>query len=168
MTQSSDKGERVTLFLCGDVMTGRGVDQVLPHPSDPAIHERYMRRASGYVDIAEDAHGQIPQPAAFDYIWGEALAEFKRADPDAKLINLETAVTTSNEYWKGKGIHYRMHPDNAACIIAAGIDVCTMANNHVLDWGYSGLAETIKTLNNAGIKTIGAGATQKRARAPVE
>ena len=31
----------VTLFLCGDVMTGRGIDQVLPHPSDPRIYERY-------------------------------------------------------------------------------------------------------------------------------
>ena len=29
----------VTLFLCGDVMTGRGLDQIMPHPADPAIHE---------------------------------------------------------------------------------------------------------------------------------
>jgi poly-gamma-glutamate synthesis protein (capsule biosynthesis protein) len=31
----------LTLFLCGDVMTGRGVDQVLPHPGDPELRERY-------------------------------------------------------------------------------------------------------------------------------
>jgi poly-gamma-glutamate synthesis protein (capsule biosynthesis protein) len=31
----------VTLFLCGDVMTGRGVDQILPHPSKPELHEPY-------------------------------------------------------------------------------------------------------------------------------
>jgi poly-gamma-glutamate capsule biosynthesis protein CapA/YwtB (metallophosphatase superfamily) len=28
-------GGLVTLFLCGDVMLGRGVDQILPHPGDP-------------------------------------------------------------------------------------------------------------------------------------
>lgn len=34
-------GERlVTVFLCGDVMTGRGIDQILPHPSDPRIQKR--------------------------------------------------------------------------------------------------------------------------------
>ena len=33
----------VTLFLCGDVMTGRGIDQILAEPSDPAIHEPYVR-----------------------------------------------------------------------------------------------------------------------------
>jgi hypothetical protein len=29
----------ITLFLCGDVMTGRAIDQVLPHPGDPRLHE---------------------------------------------------------------------------------------------------------------------------------
>ena len=32
----------ITLFLCGDVMTGRGIDQVLPHPGDPRLHEPYV------------------------------------------------------------------------------------------------------------------------------
>ena len=32
----------VTLFLCGDVMLGRGMDQVLPHPGDPSLHELYV------------------------------------------------------------------------------------------------------------------------------
>lgn len=149
-------------------MTGRGLDQVLPHPNDPAIHERHMRSAGGYVDIAEEAHGEIPKPVEFDYIWGEALAEFERVNPDVKLINLETAVTASEAYWKGKGIHYRMHPDNMACITVAGIDGCTLANNHVLDWGYPGLVETLETLKNAGIKIVGAGATQEQAQAPAK
>ena len=30
------------LVLAGDVMTGRGVDQVLPHPGDPTLHERWV------------------------------------------------------------------------------------------------------------------------------
>ena len=42
----------VTMFLCGDVMTGRGVDQILSHPGDPRLRESYIREATGYVDTA--------------------------------------------------------------------------------------------------------------------
>ena len=39
----------VTLFLCGDVMTGRGIDQILPHPNAPGLHEPSMTSAREYV-----------------------------------------------------------------------------------------------------------------------
>ena len=48
------------LFLCGDVMTGRGIDQILPHPCDPVLHEDYTQSAIGYVQLAEAANGPIP------------------------------------------------------------------------------------------------------------
>ena len=46
--------QSMTLFLCGDVMTGRGIDQILPHPSKPHLFEPYMRSALGYVQIAQE------------------------------------------------------------------------------------------------------------------
>jgi poly-gamma-glutamate synthesis protein (capsule biosynthesis protein) len=79
-----------TLFLCGDVMTGRGIDQILPRPGDPAIREPYMDSALGYVQLAEEANGPIPRPVDASYIWGDALAEFQRVKPQARIINLET------------------------------------------------------------------------------
>jgi poly-gamma-glutamate capsule biosynthesis protein CapA/YwtB (metallophosphatase superfamily) len=39
----------VTVFLCGDIMTGRGIDQILPHPSDPRIYEPVVTDARTYV-----------------------------------------------------------------------------------------------------------------------
>ena len=42
----STKDRLITLFLGGDVMTGRGIDQILPHPSDPFIPEPYLRADS--------------------------------------------------------------------------------------------------------------------------
>src|ERR1700736_1290360 len=63
----------LTLVLCGDVMTGRGVDQVLPHPGDPELRERYAGDARAYVGLAERAHGRIPRPAGFAWPWGDAL-----------------------------------------------------------------------------------------------
>ncbi len=152
--------------MVGDVMTGRGIDQVLPHPGDPRIHESYLKSAAGYVQLAEKAHGAIPKPVDPAYIWGEALGELDRSAPDVRLINLETSITTSDDYWKGKGINYRMNPENIGIFTAAGIDICTLANNHVLDWGYAGLDETLQTLQKAKIKFAGAGRDLRRAKAP--
>ena len=129
------------IFLCGDVMTGRGIDQVLPHPCDPRLHERNMESATGYVRLAEQANGPIPTPVDFPYIWGAALDEFRCARPDARIINLETSITHSDSYIP-KGINYRMSPENAGCLAAAGVDCCVLGNNHVLDWGHAGLLDT--------------------------
>lgn len=154
------------MFLCGDVMSGRGIDQVLPHPSHPTIYEPYVRDARRYVDLAERENGAIQQPVDFSYIWGDALALLKQVNPDVRIINLETSITTSPEYWEGKGINYRMHPDNVPCITAAEIDICSLANNHVLDWGYAGLRETLDTLRNAKLRTAGAGENLREAETP--
>ncbi len=156
----------ITIFMCGDVMTGRGIDQVLPHPSDPTIHESYIKSARGYVEIAEEINGPIDYPVSFSYIWGDTLKELDRVAPDVRIINLETSVTRSNDYWKGKGINYRMHPENISSLTAAKIDVCSLANNHVLDWGYSGLLETLETLKKVNIKLSGAGRNLLEAQAP--
>jgi poly-gamma-glutamate capsule biosynthesis protein CapA/YwtB (metallophosphatase superfamily) len=156
----------IKIFMCGDVMTGRGIDQVLPHPSDPVIYEPYLKSARGYVKLAEKVNGPIQQPVGFATIWGDALEELDRAAPHVRLINLETSITSSNDYWKGKGINYRMHPRNIASLTAAGIDACSLANNHVLDWGYAGLSETLESLTTANIKTAGAGRNIAEAGAP--
>ena len=157
---------RVTLFLCGDVMTGRGIDQILMTPGMPEIHESHVKDARDYVALAERASGPIPRPVDPGYVWGDALAEIDRVAPDARIVNLEVSVTRSADYWKGKGINYRMHPANVACLGAAGIDVCALANNHVLDYGHAGLEETLATLVAAGLKTAGAGRTLGEAQRP--
>jgi poly-gamma-glutamate synthesis protein (capsule biosynthesis protein) len=161
-----EQSAALTLFLCGDVMTGRGIDQVLPHPGSPRLHEPYLNSALSYVDLAERANGPIPRHADFSYVWGDGLDALARAAPDARIVNLETAVTVSDAPWPEKGIHYRMHPRNLPCLAAARVDCCVLANNHVLDWGYAGLSETLKTLRDGGIRFAGAGADSTQAQSP--
>ncbi len=79
---------------------------------------------------------------------------------------MDTSITKSNDYWKGKGINYRMHPENIPSLTAARIDVCSLANNHVLDWGYPGLVETLESLKKANLKIAGAGRNLREAEAP--
>jgi poly-gamma-glutamate synthesis protein (capsule biosynthesis protein) len=162
----SSMKDRITLFLSGDVMTGRGIDQILPFPGNPRLYEPAMISAAEYVAIAEEATGPIPHPVEPSYIWGDALREFAREQPQAKIINLETAVTRSGTYWEGKGVHYKMTPENARCLTAAEIDCCALANNHTLDWGVPGLLDTIEILDRAGIKHAGAGRNVQEAQAP--
>ena len=72
----------VTLFLCGDVMLGRGIDQVMPHSVAPTLHEPYVKDARRYVEIAERAGAAIPQPIEPGYVWGDGRAALAAADPD--------------------------------------------------------------------------------------
>jgi poly-gamma-glutamate capsule biosynthesis protein CapA/YwtB (metallophosphatase superfamily) len=155
----------IRLFLAGDVMTGRGIDQILRHPGDPALHEDYVQSALDYVALAEQRSGRIARAVDDAYIWGDALEELACSRPDARIVNLETAITQSDD-WQPKGINYRMHPANAGCLRAAGIDCALLANNHVLDWGEDGLRETLQSLAAAGIRAAGAGPDRTAAAAP--
>ncbi|WP_342629484.1 CapA family protein [Nguyenibacter vanlangensis] len=155
----------LTLLLGGDVMLGRGVDQILRHPGQPELHERHVASALGYLDLAERENGPIPRHVAPDYVWGDALPYLRDAGLSARIVNLETAVTTSGAYVP-KGINYRMHPDNVDCLTAARIDCCVLANNHTLDWGQAGLMQTLDTLWKAHIQTAGAGRDLAQATAP--
>jgi poly-gamma-glutamate synthesis protein (capsule biosynthesis protein) len=165
VTSGTGNSDAITLFLAGDVMTGRGIDQILSHPGDGRLHEDHVKSALEYVHLAERAHGAVHKPVAFNYVWGEALSELDRRKPDARIVNLETAVTHSAAY-EAKGINYKMSPANVPVITAAGIDCCVLANNHVLDWGRSGLLETLSTLELAAVHGAGAGRSAAAAAAP--
>ncbi|HEX2284425.1 MAG TPA: CapA family protein, partial [Mycobacterium sp.] len=150
-------GPDVVVFLTGDVMTGRGIDQILPHPGDPTLREAVVSDARTYVALAEQTNGGIPAPVDPAWPWGDALPLLDELGPDVRLINLETSVTTSSEFAPRKAVHYRMHPDNVGCLTAIRPEACALANNHILDFGYQGLAETLRVLTDAGIRCAGAG-----------
>lgn len=162
---SMEKGT-LKLFLAGDVMTGRGIDQALKYSVEPVLYESYVKDARDYLFLAERKSGELDLPLSYRYIWGDALKVWKQRDPHLKLINLETSVTTNDEPWPGKGIHYRMHPKNVELFTVADIDHCSLANNHVLDWGRKGLAETLKSMEEAKIAFSGAGKDEEKAAEP--
>ncbi|MDG5816946.1 CapA family protein [Chitinispirillales bacterium ANBcel5] len=160
------KDKTITLFLAGDVMCGRGIDQIMPSPVNPHLYEPWIKDAREYVTLAENVNGDIPRNVEYSYIWGDALAVFEKMQPDALIVNLETSITQSETPWPYKGINYRMHPDNGKFLQAAHINCCTLANNHVVDWDYAGLRDTTDVLNRAGIAHCGAGKSVDEALAP--
>ena len=155
-----------TLCLTGDVMIGRGIDQALSQSCPPAIYESYVKDARGYIEIAERKYGPFQRPMRYDECWGAALKAVNKRSPVKRIINLETAVTTSED-WVLKGINYRAHPGNVAVLKEFDVDCAVLANNHMLDWGIAGLDETLSVLDEAGIPYVGAGPTEADAAKPV-
>ncbi len=159
-------GDAITLVLAGDVMTGRGVDQILAEPGSPRLRERYVVDARSYVELAEQVNGPIPAPVADAWPWGDTIAVMDEATPAVRVMNLETGVTSSEDFATAKGIHYRMSPANLGCLAVARVDVWALANNHVLDHGAAGLLETLEVLRQGGLHTAGAGCDADAAWSP--
>ena len=153
------------LFLGGDVMTGRAIDQLFAVHNDDDFGKPEHVPARRYLALSAALHGGEMRPVRHDYVWGSALGVLDQAQPDFRLVNLETAITTSNA-WEKKQFSFRMHPANVPCLTSAGIDCCALANNHVLDFGVDGLLETVRTLQAAGIGHAGAGIDAAAAAAP--
>jgi poly-gamma-glutamate synthesis protein (capsule biosynthesis protein) len=106
------------------------------------------------VRLSERVNGPIPRLVDFAYVWGDLLRTPEWAGADLRIVNLETSITSNGDLWPNKRIHYRMHPRNIGCLTAARIDCCCLANNHVLDWGFEGLTETLQTLDAAGLVQV--------------
>lgn len=100
----------------------------------------------------------------YAYPWGTVLPEFKNTD--INIINLEAALTNStNKVFKT--FNFKATPDRIKTLTQASTTVANLANNHVLDFSEEGLIETIETLNEAGIKHVGAGMNEAEAEKPV-
>ncbi|MEV0274333.1 CapA family protein [Hamadaea sp. NPDC050747] len=84
------------------------------------------------------------------------------ADADLAMVNLETAVTTRGTAER-KTFLFRSPPGAFAALKSAGIDVVTVANNHALDYGRVGLADTLADAATARMPVVGAGSSAAEA-----
>ncbi len=86
---------------------------------------------------------------------------------DLLVANLETAVTDRGTEWP-KTFRFRMPAAALAPLLDSGIDVVSLANNHVYDYTAVGFADTVAALRTAGLPFIGAGMNWGEAMAPYE
>lgn len=117
----------LTLLFAGDVMLGRGVDETLQHES--AAHP-----------------------------WGDLLPVLESAD--LLLANLECVLTDRTKRWTDGGykpFYFRARPHAVNALVAGHVGFVSLANNHVGDFGWQGLQDTIAALDRAGIAHAGAG-----------
>jgi poly-gamma-glutamate capsule biosynthesis protein CapA/YwtB (metallophosphatase superfamily) len=84
---------------------------------------------------------------------------------DLAMVNLESAVTTRGTP-EPKTFHFRAPETAYAAVAAAGVDVVSVANNHALDYGRVGLADTLSSAEAAGMPIVGAGENVTEAYRP--
>ena len=158
-------------FLCGDLMPARGVDQVLPFPiPKAALREQCCSDAAEYVRLAQrktnaaETLSGIPR-RSFSALAGELKDAITAREPlDAKLANLESALTVSNAFWPHKAVCYRASPRNGIGLLRfLGIDIVTLANNHAMDFGVPGLLDSLDALDASRIEHVGAGRNAREA-----
>src|SRR5918997_4555304 len=126
----------ISLALIGDVMLGRKVDEALKD------------------------HMRPEEP------WGDVMPLLKTAD--LRIINLECAITDNEQPWTRtpKVFHFRAKPSAIETLRTARVDVCSLANNHTLDFEEQGLLDTLKHLEAADIRYAGAGRDRDEAARP--
>ncbi len=100
-----------------------------------------------------------------DRQWAFATMDETR-QADVAMVNLEAPFTTSATPLPDKQFNFKVDPENVQVLKNGGIDLVTLANNHAMDYQTAGLDDTIKTLDQAGIRHIGAGHTIEEARRP--
>ncbi|HEY9061787.1 MAG TPA: CapA family protein [Pseudobacteroides sp.] len=79
------------------------------------------------------------------------------AASDISMINLECPISTRGTKAKDKQFTFRAKPSSVEALTSAGIDIVTLANNHILDFGTDAMLDTFTNLDKAGIKYVGAG-----------
>lgn len=86
---------------------------------------------------------------------------------DVVFGNCEGAYTNEPGMAPSTGWRVAAPPRNGAVLGDAGFDIMACANNHTLDAGHAGLADTLGLLQQQGIKTVGAGSNATEANASV-
>ena len=84
---------------------------------------------------------------------------------DITIVNHEAPAPNHHTYHPS-GLVFTVDPDMLSGVAEAGIDIVSLANNHIRNAGSTGVKQTIRNLRAAGIRTVGAGKDPSRARAP--
>lgn len=130
-------------------------------PSSPAPPPEITLAFAGDVHFAGRTYNLLNQDP--DTAFGPIAAELSKVD--LAVANLETAVTDGGTP-EPKQFHFRSPATSYQAVKAAGIDAVSLANNHALDYGRDGLADTLRHASEAGVPAIGAGEDADAAYAP--
>jgi hypothetical protein len=95
---------------------------------------------------------------------GPIVDKFQQSD--FAIVNLEYPLTQSSAPLNKCGSHQKGHPKTITVLKELGVDLVTLANNHILDYGEQGLKDTLGIFQNVNIETVGAGMSQEEARKP--
>lgn len=86
-------------------------------------------------------------------------------DADLTMVNEEFPFSNRGTAMEDKQFTFRIEPERVQVFKDLGIDIVTLANNHILDYGRDALTDTFETLDDAQIQYVGAGNNYDEAKA---
>ncbi len=128
--------EHVTLSFAGDISFAEGYANM------------------GYYHSVQDDITRCIAP--------EVIARMSGAD--IMMVNNEYTYSNRGSALKGKTFTFRAKPETAANLLTMSVDIVSVANNHVYDYGETALVDTLDTLSAYGIPYVGAGRNLEEAR----
>ena len=131
-------------------------------PSPPAVEPTITLAAVGDVMLGHTVAEAIGRYGA-DYPFQQVAAALREAD--IAFANLEVPITAGGAPAQ-KDYVFAAPPQAVDGLAGAGLDIVSLANNHVLDYGVVGLEDTLAALDRAGIAATGAGEDEAAARRP--
>jgi poly-gamma-glutamate synthesis protein (capsule biosynthesis protein) len=142
-------------------------DAVLPATSAPAraapVPPSPAPPSPVTLAFAGDVHAEGLSGAALDA--GLPSIRDVLGDADLTVLNLETAITERGTA-ADKEFAFRAPASTMSTLRDAGVDVVTMANNHGLDFGEEGLADSLAAETASGLPVVGLGRDEDEAYAP--
>lgn len=141
-----------------DILTGQELEQQLAALAEPP----FTLIAVGDIMLAGRTRRALRTNGP-DYPLAAVLPLLRKSA--ICLGNLEGPLASGGKR-KERNFAYRVRPDLAAVLARAGVNVVTLANNHLVDCGRRGVLETLEALRAAGVAAIGAGANRPLAHEP--
>ncbi|MDT0304767.1 CapA family protein [Streptomonospora wellingtoniae] len=137
-------------------------------PSSPEASPSPEKSAPITVAIGGDVHfeGELRQRLDSDPAAALGGISETLSAADLAVVNLETAVTDGGTPAPGKQFVFRAPQTTFTALESAGVDVASVANNHGMDYGTTGLQDTLAGAEEAGFPVVGAGQSEEEAYAP--
>ena len=135
----------------------------VPEPEETSKEEGIRLLFAGDLYLTETLQDKYRR-SGIQAAAAEELLTFLR-DGDLFILNQEFPFGTTGEAMEDKEYTFRVPPDLVSVPVELGVDLVTLANNHMLDFGRSPLTETLETLDAAGIAHVGAGEDLEAAKA---
>lgn len=119
---------------------------------------------AGDIYISDIINSQYNKKGIAGILSPDLLQEIKQAD--IAMANQEFPFSSNGKPMKNKQYTFRVEPKLVNILKDMQLDIVTLANNHVLDFGNIALLDTFSTLDRNNIKYVGAGTDLAKAKEP--
>lgn len=137
-------------------------DSVIPLTDDVSVNANWSMVVCGDWAPTEGHISSIRQSAVG--LYGDLLPILQQAD--LSVVNLETVLVEDGKPIVKDGNSLKAPPDMVNGLKAVPFDVVCLANNHIMDYGETGLRATLNTLQANQLSVIGAGLNLSDAEKP--